>query len=296
MRQVDDRPHLSEPVKVQEEAAFFGADQRGFSILTLPGRQARANLPVVVFLNGGLLHRVGPYRLYVRMARELAELGFSSLRVDLTGRGDTVRRKTQSYQEAIAEDYADIKSLLNSRFGNVPVILFGLCSGTDDAIRLAAHDRDVVGMVLLDPVCFKQAGYTIRALKMTALECVSHPVFHIQLFLRRLKKLRAGKKWINPLDVRQTPSLDQVRDAITGVGDRGGRVLSVYTRYATRFYNREGQMKSVLNYADYDRVCTELFWPDVSHTYLIDVHRRRLLDTVSDWARKFRDEVRTART
>ena len=42
-----------------------------------------------VFLSAGLLHRVGPHGLHVRLARELAQMGFSSLRVDLAGTGDS---------------------------------------------------------------------------------------------------------------------------------------------------------------------------------------------------------------
>jgi hypothetical protein len=121
----------------------------------------------------------------------------------------------------------------------------------------------------------------------TASECLRHPLFHTQLLLRRLNKLKAGKRRINPLDVREAPSLEQMRSAIAAVGERDGRALIVYTRYASRFYNRQGQMKDVLAYDGYDRVCTELYWPDVSHTYLIDVHRRRVIDTVTQWARAF---------
>ena len=48
--------------------------------------------PAIIFLNAGLLHRIGPNRLYVRMAREMAGRGFSSLRFDLSGIGDSLPR------------------------------------------------------------------------------------------------------------------------------------------------------------------------------------------------------------
>jgi pimeloyl-ACP methyl ester carboxylesterase len=288
-RQIDYQRPASRGVQVVEEPVQFGDDQRGFAMLTLPGPSGPAapHLPVFVFLNGGLLHRVGPYRLYVRMARQLAKLGFTSLRVDLTGRGDTAMRKASSYRQAIAADYADIKTLLTSRIGSTPVVLVGLCSGADDSVRLAIDDPDVNGIVLFDAVCFKDRGFALRSVLATASECLRHPLFHTQLLLRRLNKLKAGKRRINPLDVREAPSLEQMRSAIAAVGERDGRALIVYTRYASRFYNRQGQMKDVLAYDGYDRVCTELYWPDVSHTYLIDVHRRRVIDTVTQWARAF---------
>ena len=66
-----------------EEPLQFGQGGRLFGILTLssmPSNNAK-ELPVFVFLSAGLLHRVGPYGLHVRLGRALAQMGFSSLRV-----------------------------------------------------------------------------------------------------------------------------------------------------------------------------------------------------------------------
>ena len=62
-----------------EEPLQFGAGGRLFGILTTPSEPRRnaQELPVFVFLTAGLLHRVGPYRLHVRLGRELAQMGFS---------------------------------------------------------------------------------------------------------------------------------------------------------------------------------------------------------------------------
>jgi hypothetical protein len=77
-----------------EEPLQFGEGGRLFGILTLPSMPPRnaQELPVFVFLSAGLLHRVGPYRLHVRLVRALAQMGFSSLRVDLAGTGDSPPR------------------------------------------------------------------------------------------------------------------------------------------------------------------------------------------------------------
>ena len=85
-------------------------------------------LPVFVFLSAGSLHRVGPYRLYVRLARELARMGFSSLRVDLAGVGDSPARRGMTNQQSVAADFAEIASVLDARLGRVPFVLAGLCS------------------------------------------------------------------------------------------------------------------------------------------------------------------------
>ena len=54
-----------------------------------PRRRAEAGQPWVVLLNAGIIHRIGPNRLYVQLARRLASRGHAVLRFDLAGIGDS---------------------------------------------------------------------------------------------------------------------------------------------------------------------------------------------------------------
>jgi pimeloyl-ACP methyl ester carboxylesterase len=255
----------------------------------LPGRKAGPAefRPVVILLNAGLLNRTGPNRLYVRMARVFAELGCASLRVDLTGRGDTPVSKSTDYDEATFDDYAELKRKVKSRFGPTPIVLVGLCSGADDAIRFAQSDPDVNGMILLDPVAFKDANFVFRSIKDTILECLLMPAFHVRLLLRRIEKFAAGQRYLHPFAMRKIPSLADVERALNELDRRGGRALLIYTRFASSYYNRPGQLKAALGRDEFDGVCDEVYWPDVTHTYVLDVHRRRLLETVRAWMAAF---------
>ena len=58
----------------------------------VPGR-AGPNAPTMVILSSGILHRPGASRLYVQIARALAEDGFTSLRFDFSGIGDSAVRR-----------------------------------------------------------------------------------------------------------------------------------------------------------------------------------------------------------
>src|ERR1700737_655956 len=104
---------------VTEEPLQFGEGGRLFGILSLPSVPLRTSqeLPVFVFLTAGMTHRVGPHRLHVALCRELARLGFTSLRVDLAGTGDSPPRAGFTTQQSVAADFADILGLLGSRFG-----------------------------------------------------------------------------------------------------------------------------------------------------------------------------------
>jgi hypothetical protein len=55
--------------------------------------QAAQTPPAVMFvlLNAGAVHRQGPFRLYVHLARRLAALGFSCVRFDQPGIGDSLQ-------------------------------------------------------------------------------------------------------------------------------------------------------------------------------------------------------------
>ena len=97
---------------LMEEPWQFGAGGRLVGILTMPSVPPRnaQELPVFVYLSAGLLHRVGPYRLHVHLARELAQMGFTSLRVDLAGSGDSPRRPGLTYPQSVAVDFGEISA------------------------------------------------------------------------------------------------------------------------------------------------------------------------------------------
>src|SRR5690606_33422878 len=71
----------------REVAQDLGPDRDLVAIRTAP-ETGRAAIGVVL-LNAGVVHRVGPHRLNVSLARRLAGVGLTSWRVDLSGIGDS---------------------------------------------------------------------------------------------------------------------------------------------------------------------------------------------------------------
>jgi len=53
---------------------------------------ASSKRPGIVLVNSGVVHRAGPNRLYVNIARQLAAVGYPVLRFDLSGIGDSSPR------------------------------------------------------------------------------------------------------------------------------------------------------------------------------------------------------------
>ena len=281
-----------------EEPLQFGEGGRLFGILTLPRMPPRnaQELPVFVYLSAGLLHRVGPYRLHVRLARELAQMGFSSLRVDLAGTGDSPRRLGLTNQQSVATDFEEILGVLESRLGRLPLVLAGLCSGANNAIRLTLKEPRVIGMVLLDPICFPDDGFRARTVVMKYTNPAEYIAWlkrgeYVAWLKRRFKALTIprGEKQeddnsADAVTFQDLPTREQLRAAFESIREREGRVLSVFTRAALEYYNQAGQLGRVLGVDGYQQFCTELFWPQAEHTYTLELHRRRLIEEIKTWA------------
>ena len=292
-----------------EEPLQFGEGGRLFGILTLPNTPPRnQDLPVFVFLSAGLLHRVGPYNLHVRLGRELAQMGFSSLRVDLAGMGDSPPRPGLTNQQSVAADFAEIMAVLESRLGHVPVVLAGLCTGADNAMSLTLKEPRVVGMVLLDPICFPDLGFKARTLIKKYTDPAEYIAWlkrgqYVAWSRRRFKaltRLRVKKqeddKSVDPLALRDLPTREQLRATFESIRERKGRVLSIFTHYALGYYNRAGQLGRVLGVNAYQQFCTELFWPDVHHTYTLELHRRRVMEEIMTWAGSYARRESTSKS
>ncbi|MEQ9321172.1 MAG: hypothetical protein RIF41_18560, partial [Polyangiaceae bacterium] len=73
---------------MKEHALRFGEGGGLLGLVTVPEEQ-RDGSPGVLILNAGLLHRVGPCRMGVDLARRSARLGAPTLRFDSSGLGDS---------------------------------------------------------------------------------------------------------------------------------------------------------------------------------------------------------------
>jgi pimeloyl-ACP methyl ester carboxylesterase len=111
----------------------------------------RENAPVVVLLNSGIIHRPGPNRLYVRIARNLAARGYRVLRFDFSGVGDSdVRRDASPFVERAVKEAREAMDWVEREHSVERFVLMGLCSGALVAYRTALVDPRVVGAGLIN--------------------------------------------------------------------------------------------------------------------------------------------------
>jgi alpha-beta hydrolase superfamily lysophospholipase len=102
---------------VRERPLLFGLHGNLFGVLSEP-EAARPGAPALLFANTGIHHHVGPYRIWVELARALAARGFSALRFDLSGLGDSgARPGGEGERERAVLDYGEAMDLVAKRCG-----------------------------------------------------------------------------------------------------------------------------------------------------------------------------------
>ncbi len=138
---------------MREEAVVFGSPNSLVGILTQPSgpTAGQALRPAVILLNAGVTHHVGPNRLYVQMARELAAGGFLVLRFDFSGIGDSeVRADNLPPDQSVMIETRAAMDFLEASRGVERFLLAGICSGATVAFLAARADPRVAGAVLIN--------------------------------------------------------------------------------------------------------------------------------------------------
>jgi pimeloyl-ACP methyl ester carboxylesterase len=135
-----------------ELAVQFGPTGSLVGILSRPPSGVAVRRPAVVMLNTGIAHRIGHHRMYVKMARDLAALGYIAFRFDFSGIGDSASRSDDlSPIEAHKTDLSEALDWLTASCDVNEVIVIGLCAGAEIALRYGYSDKRVLSLVLLDP-------------------------------------------------------------------------------------------------------------------------------------------------
>lgn len=137
---------------MNERAVLLGKSKSLVGIITETPPEARANeKPAFIMLNAGFIHRIGPNRLYVLLARRLAAHGFLSVRFDHSGIGDSPpRTDTMNYAESYNSEALEVMDWVSRTYGVDHFCLMGLCSGARTSFNIACKDPRVVGAVLLN--------------------------------------------------------------------------------------------------------------------------------------------------
>ena len=160
---------------IRERAFLFGTDKTAmFGVISEPASGPRANTAVII-PNTGANYHVGPNRMYVRMARRWAALGYTVLRFDLTGIGDSDLRagaaENAPYTDYGADDLAVAVTELCVRAHVKRVVAIGLCSGAYVAFHASLRGTPLTAEILVNPQAFYwKAGDSLDAAASVVVE------------------------------------------------------------------------------------------------------------------------------
>lgn len=226
----------------------------------------------VILLNAGMVHRIGPHRGSVELARAVAGASFPVFRYDQSGLGDSpVSRQVSA--ERRHEELKAAMELVNARTGATRFVVGGICSAADDAFHLATLEPRVQGVLLLDGLAYRTPGYWLRHLPPR----VFNPV-KLWNWWRSRSHAQPGME-----NFRDWPSRQDAIAAVKGMVSRDVRMLFVFTGGAYRYFNHAGQLPAALGGAIESRQVSSEYWPDCDHTFYLKRDRSRLQQRVISW-------------
>jgi alpha-beta hydrolase superfamily lysophospholipase len=145
---------------ITEWAVRLPGTARLFGIVSAPDNLPRGStgIKAVLFVNAGAVHRIGPCRLYVAMARHLARQGCVALRLDIAGIGDSPPRPGHAenvvYPAHATDDIALAAEYLRREWGAGEIRAVGLCSGAYHSFKAAVANQPLQGIVAINPLTF----------------------------------------------------------------------------------------------------------------------------------------------
>jgi pimeloyl-ACP methyl ester carboxylesterase len=274
-----------------KEVTFqFGPGSGLVGTLTTPDAPAARSSEAVLLFNAGVVPRVGPHRLNVRMARALAAEGFTAFRFDLSGRGDSAPAPgMESYEKQSIIDVRAAMDAVAQRTGIRRFMIMGVCSGAENGYHTALVDERIVALSLLDPYHFPTwkthlNRYRHRARARGGLIPATLHWFAVRL--GRAVGKRQEQSWAEPDfgSIRPHPS-DYARK-LGLLLDRGVKIQIMYSGNFVESYNYAGQFRDVFGrYGVADRVEAE-YRADMNHMATALHEQRELIAHVCEFFRQ----------
>ena len=259
----------------EERVHRFGDGLVG--VATVPvGRPPRRT--ALVLLNAGLVHRMGPFRLYVQLARRLAAQGYVVLRFDQSGLGDSPL-STRTSESRKRDEVAAAMDLLERETGVQGFVLGGICSGADDSFNIAPDEPRVSGIVLLDGVGYRTRGHGLRHY----LPRLFNPARLLRALWRRLRRRGDEPRAVGNDDLRDFPDRAEAIRRLQVLDARGAQVLLLYTGGVASYHNHRRQAAE--NFGAVMRspnMATE-YWVECDHTFYVRRHREKLFAYLEHW-------------
>jgi pimeloyl-ACP methyl ester carboxylesterase len=272
-----------------ERSHVFGKDHRLVGICTEPSlKDRKPQAPAFLLLNAGIIHRVGPFRFYVDLARLLAKKGFTTLRFDLSGIGDSLPGKgNRPEHDRVMGDIADAMDLLEVKKGIHKFVLSGLCWGADMSHDCAVLDSRVAGAVMLDTYGYPTFGFFMRDRVFPLLNLTKWSnLIRKKIIAFKQGATRPKKKKGPGVFNRQFPAKAKAVADIEHLISRNARLLYIYSGGVPEYYNYGNQFWDMFKGLDFCGCVESVYFKDADHIFSNIQIRRRMFDSIIQWMEK----------
>lgn len=260
---------------IRERLTSFGPNEGLFGILSLPAGERRG--PTVIIPNAGIVHRIGPHRLHVRLARFLAEAGHQVLRFDIHGLGDSAAPSHMLNYEEQAN--ADLSAAIDAS-GTDEVTVLGLCSGADNAMRSALSDQRITGLVLMDPHAYCSPKVQAARLAAKALDPGRWQRAAGRLFNSSPTEVLTIESADND---RVAPPREQFGAEMESLTARGVNILIRYTQFVADTVTEASHFYGAFPDVDFQGRVTVDVDLETDHTYSSRASQERLKKRIAEW-------------
>ena len=268
----------------------FGPDRHLVGTLTLPTGQ-EPGTTAVLLTNAGVIHRMGPHRFNVKLARELARKGMPCFRVDISGQGDSQSpANSQPFEQQAVSDLKAAMDHMQRVCGVDKFVIAGICSGAHNGLATAMVDDRVVGLWMLDgyvyPTAKTQKVRYMHQLKTRFLPTLgSWASSAVRKASDRVKGMMAPDSAALLTDFgHKAPSKEEFAATMKTLLDRHVCIYMVYSGSILWNYNYPEQLQDAFIGHDFVHRVRCDYIPDVDHTATTLQAQRRLIDCITGWA------------
>ena len=282
---------------MKESAVLFGDQKSLVGVVSDP--EGQSNGLGLLFMNAGFTHHVGPQRMYVRFARRAAEMGFTSLRFDNSGIGDSPRRADNlPFPDSVIKDANDAMNFLQSTRGIDKCVLTGVCWGADNSVRVCSVDPRAVAVAAVDFYAVPSLRHLLRVYPRRLLARQSWANLfrgESSIFERTLGVIGGAVKSIKKEETAGDvlPSLPPpvVLEKMSQMIDRGVHLCFAYAsgavsydQYTSRFRKRMNELEQT------GRMEVKVF-PAADHLFTFRYNQAKLWEFLEAWLAKIAVEL-----
>jgi len=274
--------------QIVEEKVLFGESKTLVGIITRPIDSQNTEAQGILFINAGLIHRIGQNRIYTKFARKLAHKKFVALRFDLSGVGDSSSNDSQNTLDArIIKEIQDAMDELQSQFDISNFTLIGCCSGAENSVKAAAVDPRVKKMILINHTSPRPFRYLLRtdllnpsSWKRSLLGRTHYRDVFVN-YTQLIKNVIARKP--TELTVETPESSDKLAEVLSAILARNVAILFISSQWDPSLDYLYNVLKTLKRYKYSNTMLSTKVIPEANHDLFGLNQQNTLYDYISEW-------------